>query len=45
MDYQQSTDLEVAALGDPQRSAEETAAVLRSALGDRASEVGRLLAA
>lgn len=45
MDYQQIADLVVAALGDPQRSAEETAAALRSALGDRAAEVGRLLSA
>jgi hypothetical protein len=45
MDYQQIAALVVAALGDPQRPTEETAAALRTALGDRASEVGRLLAA
>jgi hypothetical protein len=32
------------AIGDPAQSAEETAAALRAALGDRAAEVGRLLA-
>jgi hypothetical protein len=45
MDYQQLADLLVAAMADPQRSTEETAATLKAALGDRASEVGRLLAA
>jgi hypothetical protein len=44
MDYQQIADLVVAELAAPQRSVEETAAALRSALGDRAAEVGRLLA-
>jgi hypothetical protein len=45
MDYQQIADLVVAALSDPQRSVEEIAAALRSALGDRAAEVGRQLSA
>jgi hypothetical protein len=45
MDYQQIASLIVAAMADPARSAEETAATLRAALGDRAGEVGRLLAA
>jgi hypothetical protein len=45
LDYQQLADLVVAALGDPQRSPAETAAALRTALGDRAPEVGKLLAA
>jgi|tagenome__1003787_1003787.scaffolds.fasta_scaffold20571682_2 hypothetical protein len=45
MNYQQIADLVVAALAAPERSTEETAAALRSALGDRASEVGRLLSA
>jgi hypothetical protein len=45
MDYQAIADAVVAALADPQRSTEETAAALRTALGDRAQEVGRLLAA
>ncbi len=35
----------VGALADPQRSTAETAAALRTALGDRAEEVGRLLVA
>jgi hypothetical protein len=45
MDYQQIAQLIIAAMADPQRSPEETAATLRAALGDRAGEVGRLLAA
>jgi hypothetical protein len=45
MDYQQLAGLIVAAMADPQQSTEETAATLKAALGDRASEVGRLLAA
>lgn len=44
MDYQQIANLVLVALADPQRSTEEIAAALRVALGDRASEVGRLLA-
>jgi len=43
MDYQAVADAVVGALADPQRSTEETAAALRTALGDRAEEVGRLL--
>jgi hypothetical protein len=43
MDYQQIADLMVTALADPERPAEDTAAMLRTALGDRAAEVGRLL--
>jgi hypothetical protein len=43
MDYQQIANLVLVALADPQRSTEEIAAALRVALGDRASEVGRLL--
>jgi hypothetical protein len=43
MDYQAVADAVVSALADPQRSTEETAAALRTALGDRAEEVGRLL--
>jgi hypothetical protein len=45
LDYQQLAGLIVAAMADPEQSTEETAAMLRAALGDRASEVGRLLAA
>ena len=45
MDYQAIADAVVATLADPERSSEETAAMLRTALGDRAGEVGRLLAA
>lgn len=45
MDYQAIADAVVGALASPERSTEETAAALRSALGDRAQEVGRLLAA
>lgn len=45
MDYQAIATAVVGALADPQRSSEETAAALRTALGDRAEEVGRLLAA
>ena len=41
---QSSVDTLLAAFGDPARSPEETAEVLRTALGDRAGEVGRLLA-
>jgi hypothetical protein len=44
MDYPQVAQLIIAAMADPQRSPEETAATLRTALGDRAAEVGRLLA-
>jgi hypothetical protein len=44
MDYQQIADLIIAAMTDPERPAAETAATLRAALGDRAGEVGRLLA-
>jgi hypothetical protein len=45
MDYQAIANAVVGALADPQRSTEETAAALRTALGDRAEEVGRLLVA
>jgi hypothetical protein len=45
MDDPAVADAVVAALADPKRSNEETAAVLRTALGDRAGEVGRLLTA
>ena len=45
MDYQAIADAVVGALADPQRSTEEIAAALRTALGDRAEEVGRLLVA
>jgi hypothetical protein len=45
MDYQAIANAVVTALADPQRSTEETAAALRTALGDRAEEVGRLLVA
>jgi hypothetical protein len=45
MDYQQLAGLVVAAMADPEQSTEETAATLKAALGDRAPEVGRLLAA
>jgi hypothetical protein len=45
LDYQQLAELIVAAMADPQRSTAETAAALKAALGDRAAEVGRLLAA
>jgi len=40
---QVSPETALDALGDPAQSAEETAAALRAALGDRAAEVGRLL--
>jgi hypothetical protein len=42
---QSSVDTLIAAFGDSARSPEETAAALRTALGDRAGEIGRLLAA
>ena len=45
MDYQAIADAVVGALATPDRSTEETAAALRTALVDRAGEVGRLLAA
>jgi hypothetical protein len=45
MDYQAIANAVVGALADPQRSTAETAAALRTALGDRAEEVGRLLVA
>jgi hypothetical protein len=45
MDYQQIAAAVVGALASTDRSTEETAAALRTALGDRAEEVGRLLAA
>jgi hypothetical protein len=45
VDSQAIADAVVAALAAPARSTEETAAALRTALGDRAGEVGRLLAA
>ena len=45
MDYPAVANAVVSALADPYRSTEETAAALRTALGDRAVEVGRLLAA
>jgi hypothetical protein len=45
LEPQQFADAVTHTLADPQRSAEETAAVLRAALGDRAGEVGRLLTA
>lgn len=45
MDYQAVANAVVAALADPDRPVQETAAALRTALGDRAGEVGRLLAA
>jgi hypothetical protein len=45
MNYQAIANAVVGALADPQRSTEETAAALRTALGDRAEEVGRLLVA
>jgi hypothetical protein len=45
MDYQAIAFAVVSALAAPDKSTEETAAALRSALGDRAEEVGRLLAA
>jgi hypothetical protein len=45
MDYPAIANAVVGALADPQRSTEETAAALRTVLGDRAEEVGRLLAA
>ncbi|HEV8567695.1 MAG TPA: hypothetical protein VGQ92_11480 [Actinoplanes sp.] len=44
MDYEQIANLVLVALANPERSTEEIAAALRVALGDRASEVGRLLA-
>jgi hypothetical protein len=44
MDNPAVADAVVAALADPKRTSEETAATLRTALGDRAAEVGRLLA-
>lgn len=45
MDYQAIANAVVSSLADPDRSTEEMAAALRTALGDRAGEVGRLLAA
>jgi hypothetical protein len=42
---QSSVDMLLAAFGDPTRPPAETAAALRTALGDRAGEIGRLLAA
>ncbi|HEU4350160.1 MAG TPA: hypothetical protein VFR35_20465 [Actinoplanes sp.] len=45
MDYQAIATAVVGALAAPDRSTEETAAALRTALGDRAGEIGRLLAA
>jgi len=45
MDYDAIANAVVGALADPQRSTEEMAAALRTALGDRAEEVGRLLVA
>jgi hypothetical protein len=45
MDYQAIASAVVSALAAPDKSTEETAAALRTALGDRAEEVGRLLAA
>jgi hypothetical protein len=45
MDYQAIANAVVGALADPQRPAEEIAAALRTALGDRAAEIGRLLSA
>ena len=44
MDYQAIATAVVGALADPNRSSVETAAALRTVLGDRAQEVGRLLA-
>jgi len=44
MDYQAIAKAVVGALASPDQSSEETAAALRTALGDRAAEVGRLLA-
>ncbi|GAA3348435.1 hypothetical protein GCM10020358_66940 [Amorphoplanes nipponensis] len=44
LDDQAVLDAAAAALADPERSSEQTAAMLRTALGDRAQEVGRLLA-
>jgi hypothetical protein len=43
MDYQAIANAVVGALASPYQSSEETAAALRTALGDRAEEVGRLL--
>jgi hypothetical protein len=45
MDYQAIANEVVAALAAPEKSDAEIAAALRSALGERADEVGRLLAA
>jgi hypothetical protein len=45
MDYQAIANAVVGALAAPDRSNEETAAALRTALGDRAEVVGRLLTA
>lgn len=45
MNYEAIANAVVGTLADPARPSEETAAALRSALGDRAEEVGRLLAA
>ena len=45
MDYQAIANEVVAALAAPEKSDAEIAAALRTALGERADEVGRLLAA
>jgi len=45
MDYQAIANAVVGALASPYQSSEEAAAALRAALGDRAEEIGRLLAA
>jgi hypothetical protein len=44
MDHQAIANAVVAALASPLQSSEATAAALRTALGDRAAEIGRLLA-
>jgi hypothetical protein len=43
LDYEELAEQIVAAMTEPQRSNEEIAATLKATLGDRASEVGRLL--
>jgi hypothetical protein len=43
LDYEELAEQIVAAMTDPQRSNEEIAETLKATLGDRASEVGRLL--
>ena len=45
MDYQAIANAVVAAMSASGRTTEETAAALKTALGDRAEEVGRILAA